>query len=132
MFNLGTWTKSLNKINNMKHFNKDEFTCDGVNCFNKMNANLLKMLDDARELSNTPFKITSSWRSKEKNESLKNSSKNSSHLKGLAVDIACDNGTNRIKIITALIKVGFTRIGISKTFIHVDVDNSKNNSIWTY
>lgn len=132
MFNLGTWTKSLNKLYKMKYFKIEEFTCDGVICYDKMNPKLLKMLDQAREKANTPFKITSSWRSQEKNNSLKNSSKNSSHLKGLAVDIACHSGLERLKIFSALITTGFTRIGISDSFIHADIDDTKSDSIWTY
>lgn len=116
----------------MKYFKIEEFNCDGVICYDKMDAKLLKMLDEAREKANTPFIITSSWRSQEKNDSLKNSSKNSSHLKGLAVDIACSNGLERLKIFSSLITTGFTRIGVSDSFIHADVDDSKNDSIWTY
>ena len=132
MFNLGTWTKSINKLYDMKYFKIEEFTCDGAICYDKMSPKLLKMLDQAREKANTPFKITSSWRSQEKNNSLKNSSKNSSHLKGKAVDIACSNGLERLKIFSALITTGFTRIGISDTFIHADIDDTKSDSIWTY
>jgi len=132
MFNLGTWTKSLNKLYKMKYFKIEEFTCDGVICYDKMSPKLLQMLDQAREKANTPFKITSSWRSQEKNNSLKYSSKNSSHLKGLAVDIACNSGLERLKIFSALINTGFTRIGVSDTFIHADIDDCKSDSIWTY
>jgi len=115
----------------MIYFKVKEFTCDGVVCYDKMDSSLLKMLDEARGYANTPFKLTSTWRSVEKNNSLKNSSKNSSHLKGRAVDIACADSVTRQKIITGLIKAGFTRIGISKTFIHADND-TKTDAIWLY
>ena len=118
----------------MKYFKIEEFTCDGAICYDKMNPKLLKMLDQAREKANTPFKITSSWRSQEKNNSLKNSSKNSSHLKGMAVDIACNSGLERLKIFSGLVKAGFTRVGISDKggFIHADCDDSKIDSLWIY
>lgn len=115
----------------MKYFKIKEFHCDGINCYDKMDASFLEMLDKARGYANTPFKLTSSWRSVEKNNSLKNSSKNSSHLKGMAVDIACSDSVSRQKIITGLIKAGFTRIGVSETFIHCDNDN-KTDAIWLY
>ena len=115
----------------MKYFKIEEFHCDGVICFDKMDVDLLRMLDQAREYANTPFKLTSTWRSVEKNNSLKNSSKNSSHLKGMAVDIACADSVTRQKIVGGLIKAGFTRIGISKTFIHADND-FKTDAIWLY
>ena len=57
----------------------------------------------------------------------------SSHLLGYAADIACTNSVLRHKILTSLIKVGFNRIGIADTFIHVDNDPGKpENVIWTY
>ena len=117
----------------MKYFKIEEFTCDGAICYDKMNPKLLKMLDQAREISNTPYKLTSSWRSQEKNDSLKNSSKNSSHLKGRAIDIACADSVTRQKIVSGLIKAGFTRIGISKkgNFIHCDNDD-KTDALWLY
>ena len=116
----------------MKYFKIEEFHCDGVICYDKMDVDLLRMLDQARDYANTPFKLTSTWRSIEKNNSLKNSSKNSSHLKGLAGDIACSNGLERIKIFSGLIKAGFTRVGVSDTFIHADCDDSKIDSLWIY
>jgi len=115
----------------MKYFKIEEFNCDGVICYDKMESNLLRMLDEARGYANTPFKLTSTWRSVEKNNSLKNSSKNSSHLKGRAVDIACADSVTRQKIVSGLIKAGFTRIGISKNFIHSDNDD-KTDAIWLY
>ena len=115
----------------MKYFKIEEFICDGINCYDKMDASFLEMLDKARGYANTPFKLTSTWRSIEKNNSLKNSSKNSSHLKGMAVDIASSDSITRQKIIYGLVKAGFTRIGISKTFIHCDNDN-KTDAIWLY
>ena len=117
----------------MKYFKIEEFNCDGVICYDKMDIDLLRMLDKAREYANTPFKLTSTWRSVEKNNSLKNSSKNSSHIKGKAVDIACADSVTRQKIVSGLIKAGFTRIGISKkgNFIHADNDD-KTDAIWLY
>ena len=56
----------------------------------------------------------------------------SSHLKGFAVDISCTTSVQRTAIIQGLIKTGFTRIGIGKTFIHVDLDNNKQSAIWLY
>ena len=134
MIRFDIWKKSIDNIEKelaLKYFKIEEFNCDKEICFDKMDANLLKMLDKARGYAETPFKLTSTWRSVEKNNSLKNSSKNSSHLKGKAVDIACSDSVTRQKIVSGLIKAGFTRIGISKTFIHADND-SKTDAIWLY
>ena len=58
---------------------------------------------------------------------------NSSHLKGLAADIKCVNSTDRFKLEGILREVGFKRIGIGETFIHIDIDKDKSqNVLWTY
>ena len=54
----------------IKYFSPKEFTCDGVECFNKMDDDLLTMLDIARETAGIPFVINSSWRSEAKNISV--------------------------------------------------------------
>ena len=96
-----------------------------------MNNNLLFVLDEAREFAGIPFVINSAYRSPTHPESIKNPT--SSHIKGLAVDIKATDSTTRFKIIEALISVGFTRIGIADTFIHVDLDFDKTQDvIWTY
>lgn len=97
-----------------------------------MDANFLAKLDEAREYANIPFVINSAFRTPEHNKAV-GGSPNSSHLKGLAVDIRCNSSRNRSIILDALIAVGFTRIGIAKTFIHVDLSKDKvQNVTWLY
>ena len=58
---------------------------------------------------------------------------NSAHLAGLAVDIKCTDAWSRFKILHALLSVGFQRIGIGRTFIHVDDDLTKPQGVvWDY
>ena len=98
---------------------------------NNMNKDFLFVLDEAREFAGIPFVINSAYRSPEHPLSIKNPS--SSHIKGLAVDIKATDSNTRFKIVKALMTVGFTRIGIADTFIHVDLDLDKTqNVIWTY
>lgn len=116
----------------MKYFNIDEFDSpdlpgSGIN----MDSSFLQMLDDAREIAGQPFNITSGYRSKEHNTKV-GGVENSSHLYGFAADIAVSNGNQRYVILNALIKAGFKRLGIAKSFIHCDNDPNKNNSVWTY
>ena len=97
-----------------------------------MNQEFLYNLDRARELAGIPFVITSAYRTPEKNKEV-GGSVNSSHLKGLAVDIRVRSSSERYTILNALICVGFNRIGIGQNFIHVDQDLEKvSNVIWTY
>ena len=98
---------------------------------NNMDVNFLAKLDEAREFAGIPFVINSAYRSPTHPESIKNPT--SSHIKGLAVDIKSNDSITRFKMLNALIAVGFNRIGIAKTFIHVDLDYDKSqNVIWTY
>ena len=125
----------------LKYFNKSEFNCPcgSPDCTGeKMNSDFLELLDSARAIASISFVITSGLRCKEYNQDLikrgYKASKTSSHLKGLAADISCKNSADRFTIINSLLLVGFSRIGISDTFIHVDLDNKdkQKNVIWTY
>mgnify|MGYP000032029474 FL=1 len=97
----------------------------------KMDVDFLVKLDKAREFAKVPFVINSAYRSPEHAESIKNPT--SSHIKGLAVDIKATDSRTRYKVLNALMHVGFNRIGIADTFIHVDDDKDKSQQvIWTY
>ena len=97
-----------------------------------MNADFLNKLDEAREIANIPFIINSAYRSPEHNAKI-GGKPNSSHIKGLAVDISVTNSRQRFIVLNALLNVGFTRIGIADTFLHVDLSTDKSQQvIWTY
>ena len=121
----------------MKYFTFKEFDSPNEPGSGKhMDRDFLELLDTAREEAGIPFKITSGFRTHAYNKDLiergYQASPNSSHLKGCAADIACGNSEQRSIIIRALINVGFTRLGISKTFIHVDNDPGKPDAVWLY
>jgi zinc D-Ala-D-Ala carboxypeptidase len=106
-----------------KYFKEIEFN---------MNLDFLIKLDEAREYAQIPFTINSAWRSIEDNKRA-GGKPNSSHLKGLAVDISATNSRQRGLILEALRAVGFNRIGIAKSFIHVDMDYDKSQNVtWVY
>ena len=117
----------------MKYFKLSEFDSpDMVGSGEAMDREFLSRLDQARSLAGTSFRITSGYRTLEHNKKV-GGVEDSSHTKGHAADIACSNSVYRFKIITSLLKAGFTRIGIADSFIHVDNDPSKSgNVIWTY
>jgi len=122
----------------LKHFDFEEFDCPTLEGSGlptsdggKMCIDFLKKLDEAREIANVPFVITSGYRTPQHNLDV-GGIVGSSHCKGLAVDIACNNSGDRVKILTALIQVGFRRIGIHKSFIHSDLDHDKPNALWLY
>jgi uncharacterized protein YcbK (DUF882 family) len=116
----------------MKYFTLDEFDCPSLpNSGKNMDTNFLTKLEEAREIAGVPFKITSGYRTKEHNEEV-GGVPNSSHLIGVAADVSVSSGHDRYVILNALIRAGFKRIGVAKTFIHCDTDDSKPNSVWTY
>tara|TARA_Y100001938_G_scaffold144146_1_gene218238 strand:- start:155 stop:508 length:354 start_codon:yes stop_codon:yes gene_type:complete len=117
----------------MRYFTVEEFDSPDLPGSGEfMNQDFLDLLDKARERAGVPFRITSGYRSQQHNKDV-GGVKNSSHRYGLAADISCVNSARRFLIIEALLYVGFTRIGIADTFIHVDLDtNKQTNLIWTY
>lgn len=116
----------------MKHFKLSEFDSpDAPGSGANMCKDFLDMIQNAREIANIPFKINSGYRTLEHNRSL-NSKDTSSHIKGCAADIHCNNSNDRSTIVSALIQAGFKRLGIAQTFVHCDCDTDKPNAIWLY
>ena len=116
-----------------KYFTYGEFDSPDLEGSGKnMSDILINMLDIARKKYGSSMTINSGYRTPERNEKV-GGKPGSSHLKGLAVDIACKNSTDRFKLIGILLQVGFKRIGVGSTFIHVDIDKDKSqNVLWTY
>lgn len=116
-----------------KYFKDSEFKrCSPACSIDDMNPETLDRLDQAREYAGIPFVLNSAYRSSAHDKS-KGRSGTGAHTLGRAVDIRCNTSTNRWKIISALIKAGFTRIGVANTYIHAD-DSPQHaqNVIWTY
>ena len=117
----------------MKYFNYEEFDSPDIQGSGQlMDEKMLSMLDEVREMYGKPISINSGYRTIRHNAKVGGKSK-SSHLKGLAVDIACSTSRDRYNLLEALKSVGFNRIGIAKSFIHVDIDYNKSDKvIWVY
>ena len=97
-----------------------------------MQKRFMFMLQAAREQAGIPFGINSGFRTAEHNEKVGGAT-SSAHLGGWAADIAATSSRQRFIIINALVKAGFTRIGIGKSFIHVDCNpNLPELVIWHY
>jgi hypothetical protein len=83
------------------------------------------MLNEARKIANVPFVVNRSCSCPSHNESV-GGSDTSSHLTGYAFDIHTGgDSTRRFAILNGLIRAGFRRIGVYKTFIHADNDPTK-------
>ncbi len=114
----------------IKYFKKEDFDCRCGCGLNNIDYALVFKLDSVRKLSGIPIFVNSACRCHPHNKII-GSTVGSSHPKGLAIDIRIRTPTQRFKILNALIKVGFSRIGIYRNFIHIDLDLSKvQNLIW--
>ena len=99
----------------MKYFNdKNDFKGN----IDKMDPKLLTMLDELREEYGQPIILNSSYRSASHPVEIVKS-KPGEHTYGAAVDIKCAGGENTFNLVRAAIKVGFKRIGISLSLIHI-------------
>jgi len=114
----------------MNYFKQKEFRCKCCEG-NQISQDLIDKLNVARYLAKTPFIINSGYRCKDHNKNVGGKS-DSSHLKGLAVDIRAIGGVKQLTIVKALLQAGFTRIGVAKEFIHCDIDNDKKDTLYTY
>lgn len=116
-----------------KYFSDREFKNCVPSCsIDDMDKDFMELLDKVREDAGIPLVINCAYRSKEWDKR-RGRSGNSSHCRGKAVDIRCNDSSNRFKIIEAAIKNGITRIGVGKTYIHLDNDDSlPQGVVWHY
>jgi len=118
-----------------RNFNLEEFACPC--CLKAPDPESFEFkyfvgkLQDIRDLCKFPLHINSAFRCKSHNKAV-GGVKNSSHLLGIAVDISITNDFARLMFIRYSIECGIRRIGIGKTYIHLDTDFNKNDSIWLY
>ena len=122
----------------MRYFKMHEFSSpDKLNSGYNMSLVLIRKLDAIREKFGYPIIITSGYRTKEHNKKLRKrgfkASIDSAHLRGLAVDIKCSHSLMRYKLIDLAIGQGINRFGVSDTFLHLDIDTTKEpERMWTY
>ena len=118
------------------YFTEDELKCPCCGIYN-INRYFLYLLNSAREDAGIPFSMNSCCRCEKHNKEV-GGKDNSTHIttetnEGMAGDIKCKSSGNRLIILTSLIKVGFKRIGIAKTYIHADTDISQPQKVaWMY
>ena len=117
----------------MKYFQYEEFDSPDIQGSGQlMSKELLSKLDMIREEFGKPIYINSGYRTEAHNEKV-GGKPASSHLKGLAVDIACNASRDRFNLVNLFIKHDINRIGIAKNFIHIDIDGDKDQDVmWTY
>ena len=117
------------------HFTVGELACQCCGQ-GEIRESTWNKLEAARNIAGIPFVINSGFRCKKSNDALIAAGKSveqSAHTTGNAVDIRVSASSTRYKVLDALLRAGFTRIGIGKTFIHADDDPAKPQGvIWGY
>jgi len=116
----------------LEWFNEEDFKCRcgcGFDCPDWFK----ETVDEARAIAGVPFVLTSAARCLKHNKNI-GSKDTSTHVDGLAVDIAYKDELYLARIVHALSRVGFTRIGVNanKKFVHADKDSVKPDAVFGY
>jgi|TARA_B110000438_G_scaffold10199_2_gene10358 uncharacterized protein YcbK (DUF882 family) len=112
-----------------KYFKLDEFDCQETGD-NEISEDFVHELDKLREACGFSFKITSGYRSRE--HSVEKRKQNpGTHAQGIAADIAVQGGAQRMLLVKNALELGFTGIGVARTFIHVDIRET-TPVLWCY
>jgi len=115
----------------IRNFSFSEFTCPCCGEI-KISLELVRKVQLLRDAFGRPIRINSAYRCQKHNETV-GGSPTSSHLKGLALDLAVSTSPDRFFFISKLLRLGIDRIGIGKDFLHFDLDEEKPKGvIWTY
>ncbi len=97
-----------------------------------MNEDFMKKLNKARDMAGKGWKVNSAYRCAAHNKAVGGVA-GSSHTKGYAADISATSSQKRFEIVSNAMKAGINRIGIGKTFVHLDTDPTKaGNVIFLY
>jgi len=114
-----------------KNFSRNEFSC-ACGCGQSLiQMQLVEALQRARNEFGS-ITITSGVRCPGHNRKV-GGQQFSSHLNGWAADLHCFHSTYRFKLVEALRRAGFSRLGIAQSFVHVDCDPNKTPGvIWLY
>lgn len=131
-----------------QYFSESEFRrCSPPCSIEDMEEEFLDVMDDIRRKAGIPLLISSAYRSSEWDRK-KGRSGDGAHTYGVACDFVCNSSATRSKILKACHELGITRIGVSGSFIHVDIAGGgrtfeshvskgktvrfQDNVIWTY
>lgn len=111
-----------------KNFQWDEFDSPDTPGSGRenMHRKTLRKVGKARKIARVPFVITSAYRTPSHNAEV-GGVEDSAHVNGRAVDISIEgmSWAQVVLVLVALVIAGFRRIGLARTFIHVDDDPSK-------
>jgi len=128
MVTVPDWWKTV------RYFHPSEFDSpDQPGSGSMMERGIIQALDIIREGLGRPLVVNSGFRTASHNATLPDSSKDSSHIRGWAVDLSVRDSRTRSAVLSGAHKVGIVRIGIGKTMVHLDMDPALPQwVIWLY
>ena len=124
--------------NALIYFTPEEFRCKcgrpDCDAVRELSADFGQLLDDLRRGLGRPVVVTSGLRCPKWNERIGGDAKGGAHIRGYAVDLAVKNSSERFEVLRAVFGTRFFhRIGLGKTFIHLDTDPGLDqNVVWLY
>ena len=132
----------MEKLSRNFHAREFDCKCGSVDCPTvggdetgpHMNMRFMQELQIVRDEYAKPMQVTSGMRCGTWNKH-EGGSKTSSHLRGYAADIYCEDLMDRFLLLGAILSgaSAIVRIGIGKDFVHVDMDPNKvPYVVWVY
>jgi len=113
----------------LRYFTLKEFDCKETG-ENEMDDRFLELLDDLRHECGFPFVVNSGYRSPlHSKEVIKENP--GMHTEGKAADIKTSGGKQRYLVVESAMALGFTGIGVAKTYVHVDLRGNQL-ALWGY
>lgn len=98
----------------------------------QMQRDFVLVLDAIRIRLGMPLIPTSGYRTPAHNDEL-GAKPNSAHLSGWAADLAIRSDLMRERVVELAIEAGIRRIGIAKTFVHLDLHPTlPSPRLWVY
>lgn len=120
--------KQLTKNFNSKEFDSPDMPFSGL----KMDSDFMKKLQKLRSYYGYPISIESGHRSETHNEAV-GGVPDSTHVSFEGADVKARNSRERFLLVKLALLVGFTRIGINETTIHLDSSKDEDQRVlWHY
>lgn len=113
------------------HFTVAEVSCS-CGCGARLSEEFLELLEDVRTTLGLPMTVNSAARCPQHNMEV-GGKPASAHTHNCAVDIKCPDGEYYYRLLEAAIECGVPRIGLAKTFLHLDNDPTlPTPRVWFY
>ncbi len=118
-----------------KNFTREELSCKcgcGYMIYDHVSLTMLQWIRDEYK---KPMPVLSGCRCKAHNAKF-SSNPQSDHVNGFGIDIIVNNSQDRYKLIKLAIQVGFNRIGVRDSMIHIGMGHNDNPNprevLWLY